>query len=89
MYTDMREEARDHARVRNAYFDQVSSLAKLCRENGWALCWEVFVLASIGNFSCCYSYLSFFISGLLLVGEFLPDEVCGGSVHPHSVFGLV
>ncbi len=25
MYTDMREEARDHARVRNAYFDQVSS----------------------------------------------------------------
>lgn len=23
MYNDMREEARDHARVRNAYFDQV------------------------------------------------------------------
>ena len=23
MYADMREEARDHARVRNAYFDQV------------------------------------------------------------------
>lgn len=26
MYSDMREEARDHARVRNAYFDQVSAV---------------------------------------------------------------
>lgn len=26
MYNDMREEARDHARVRNAYFDQVIAL---------------------------------------------------------------
>jgi hypothetical protein len=32
MYTDMREEARDHARVRNAYFDQVSAHGKRCRE---------------------------------------------------------
>ncbi len=33
MYTDMREEARDHARVRNAYFDQVSAQGKRCREH--------------------------------------------------------
>lgn len=26
MYSEMREEARDHARVRNAYFEQVCSL---------------------------------------------------------------
>lgn len=26
MYADMREDARDHARVRNAYFDQVCVL---------------------------------------------------------------
>jgi len=34
MYADMREEARDHARVRNAYFDQVCVLyifRKRCR----------------------------------------------------------
>lgn len=26
LYSDMREEARDHARVRNAYFDQVCAM---------------------------------------------------------------
>lgn len=26
MYSELREEARDHARLRNAYFEQVGSL---------------------------------------------------------------
>jgi hypothetical protein len=34
MYTDMREEARDHARVRNAYFEQVRSWAEE-KMDGW------------------------------------------------------
>lgn len=39
MYSDMREEARDHARVRNAYFEQVRVLyllgtfSRVCRRN--------------------------------------------------------
>lgn len=32
MYSEMREEARDHARIRNAYFEQVCSAEKIMDE---------------------------------------------------------
>jgi hypothetical protein len=61
MYTDMREEARDHARVRNAYFDQVNSQGYAEKMDGLSagrsLFWRVLEILAAATHILVFAFL--------------------------------